>query len=77
MEKDKKEVKNKVNKKIIIPIIVLIVLLIICAILFLLNKNDKSYEIEVVTEFSYFKLYENEKYGVIDTKRECINRTKV
>lgn len=77
MEKDKKEVKNEANKKIIIPIIALIVLIVTCSIVFLLIQNDKSYEIETVTEFSYFKLYENEKYGVIDTKRECINRAKV
>lgn len=76
MKRNKEEVKNKANKRITISITALIVL-IISVIIFLVMQNDKNYEIEVVTEFSYFKLYENEKYGVIDTKRECINRAKI
>lgn len=78
MKKQKKEVKNGENKmkRIIVPIITLIILSLICVLLFVLKQN-KSYEIEVITQFSYFKLYENEKYGVIDNKRKYISRTKI
>lgn len=78
MKKEKKEVKNEENKmkRIIVPIITLIILSLICVLFFVLKQN-KSYEIEVITRFSYFKLYENEKYGVIDNKRKYISRTKI
>ena len=49
-------------------IVFLVIVLIVCALgMILLNKiNDKSYKLEEVAKFSYFKLYEDGKYGVID-----------
>lgn len=53
-------------KKIILFIIVCLIILTIATIA--INKlNDKSYKLEEVNNFSYFRLYENEKYGVIDS----------
>lgn len=65
---EKKEVKNKKQRKIWIIVPILLILATIITI-FLIKQNDKNYEIETITQFSYFKLYENEKYGVIDAKR--------
>lgn len=78
MEKEKIEVKNKENKKIkiIIPIITLFILITIFIIFFLIKQNNKNYEIEEITQFSYFKLYENEKYGVIDTSGNILVEPK-
>ena len=60
MKEEKNEVKNKkINKSIIVlPIIVII---IIASFIFYKMYTDTSYELEEVTQFSYFKLYENEK----------------
>ena len=60
------KIKNKNSKKIFL-LVLIIVTAIAIAFLFMNQKIDKDYEIEQVTQFSYFKLYENEKYGVIDT----------
>lgn len=57
------------NVKIIAPIIVVLIILtsiIIGAII--INSNNKTYELEKIDKYSYFKLYKNEKYGVIDDK---------
>ena len=75
MKEEKNEVKNKkINKSIIVlPIIVII---IIASFIFYKMYIDTSYELEEVTQFSYFKLYENEKYGVIDTKGNILVEAK-
>lgn len=73
MEKE----ENKKNKKVllvILPIIFIISSILILVFLFC-NKNN-SYEIEEVTNFSYFKLYENEKYGVIDAQGNILIEAK-
>ena len=57
---------NKKNKKVFLLMLIVVVAIAI-AYLIMSKKLDKNYEIEQVTQFSYFKLYENEKYGVIDT----------
>ena len=60
---------NKKKQISIISISISIVILMVLAIIvFLININDKDYEIEEVRNFLYFKLYENNKYGVIDKK---------
>lgn len=78
MKKDKKEVKNKAIKKryIIVPIIILSIIIIV-GFVFWQKQNDKSYKLETITQFSYFKLYENEKYGVIDSMRKYFSRAKI
>ena len=66
----KKLNKQKIKKEnIIIPIIIILILLIAFFIYIIVEKaNSKDYSIEEITNFSYFKLYENQKYGVIDSK---------
>lgn len=57
------------KKKNIIILIVIIILILIGASYFLFNKikeEKKKYEIENITEYNYFVLKENDKYGVID-----------
>lgn len=72
MKEDKKEVEIKGNKiKYIIPIIILIISILI--FMFVKDKKDKDYEIEEIAQFSYLKLYEDNKYGVIDDKRKYFN----
>lgn len=75
MEEEIKEQENKKIKKsiIVLPIIVIV---IIAGLIFYKMYTDKSYEIEEITQFSYFKLYENEKYGVIDAKGNIIVEAK-
>ncbi len=70
MEHKKRKVENgKRNKTaIVLFAIILMGVLITVGVILWLKHIDKSYEIETITEFSYFKLLENEKYGVIDTK---------
>ncbi len=64
---------NKSNKKflkifLICTIIVIIVIAIAVAGYIIYNmQTDISYELEEVGQYKYLKLYENEKYGVIDT----------
>lgn len=70
MEKENNKLENKKKNKIVIivAILTIIFILIIGGILFWREYIDRSYEVETITEFSYFKIYENEKYGVIDRK---------
>ena len=77
MEEEKNVVENKKIKKsiIVLPIIV-IAIIILAGLIFFRIYTDKSYEIEEVTQFSYFKLYENEKYGVIDAKGNILVEPK-
>ena len=73
MQEGKKD--KKIRKGIIIlPIIVIIT--IITSFVFWKIYTDKSYEIEEIIQFSYFKLYENEKYGVIDVNGNIIIEPK-
>ena len=58
-------------KKIIGLIIVFFIILIFSFIAIRIT-SDNNYEIENVTNFSYFKLYEDEKYGVIDASGNVI-----
>lgn len=68
-EKTKVKKQSKKNKTIFIIAPIIIIIAIIAIFIFWKIYTDKSYEIEEVTQFSYFKLYENEKYGVIDSNR--------
>lgn len=64
MEKKEEVGKNKKNIIIIISILVLIAIMVVVGI-FIMNKKD--YKLEEVTNFSYFRIFENNQYGVIDT----------
>lgn len=48
---------------IIIPLLLIIVVFIVIGII---TNNNLKYEIEEVSEYNYFKLYKDGKYGVID-----------
>ena len=61
----------KIFKGIIATIIV-VVLIIIIALVIKSNMNNNKYELEKIEKYSYFKLYKNEKYGVIDEKGNTI-----
>jgi hypothetical protein len=59
-------------KKKIIAILVILAVIIVSIIGIIKVKSDKSYTLEKVEKYSYFKLYKNEKYGVIDTDGNII-----
>ena len=60
-------------KKIMIVIIAcLIILTVTLIIIKKLEGKGYEYEIEEIKNFYYFKLYENEKYGVIDASGNII-----
>lgn len=48
---------------IIVPVVIIVVAIVLVGIM---TSNKLKYEIEDVAEYNYFKLYQNEKYGVID-----------
>lgn len=64
------------NSKKIILIIVIFIVLILGGIFIYNQYMDKSYTIEKVDEFSYFILYEDEKYGVINSEGKIIVEPK-
>lgn len=75
MEKDQQ--KSKTKKGVIILFsIICILLLVITGIYIVMKNNNMDYEIEEIITFSYFKLYENEKYGVIDAKGNILIECK-
>lgn len=74
---EKEEVQKVRGKKgNIILLIIALVILVIMGIVFWKVTIDKHYEIETITEISYVKLYENEKYGVMDIKGNILVEPK-
>ena len=65
------------NKRKALIIVILIIIIGVIGI-FKLNqeKNKKKYEIEEISEYKYFLLYENDKMGVIDTNGKVIIEPK-
>lgn len=64
---------------IIITIILISIIIISIAGYFVAQKiqeENRKYEIETISEYKYFVLKENDKYGVIDTKGNKIIETK-
>lgn len=69
----KKETRKKSKKLFIIPMILVILICIFILLgLWWWNHFDKTYQIEEVTDFSYFRLYENKKYGVLDKEANVL-----
>lgn len=67
MEKIAEVIKeNKLKTGIIIGILLIVIGMGI-SMCFYLDYQNKQYEVEEVTSFSYYLLYENKKMGVIDT----------
>lgn len=71
----KKENKKKGLKNTIVIILVIVIFLLVGFIVWR-KYIDKTYKIEDIKEFSYFKLYQNEKYGVIDKKATVLVEPK-
>lgn len=65
------------NKRRALIIVILIIIIVLIGI-FKLNqeKNKRKYEIEEISEYKYFLLYENNKMGVIDTNGKVIIEPK-
>ena len=66
------------KKKSIIILIVILIIAILVSTYFIIKKTqeaNRKYEIETVSEYKYFVVKEDEKYGVIDSKQN--NRNKI
>ena len=67
----------KKKNVLIISIILIIVVLAISGYLVIKNKEkNREYEVEKISEYKYFVVKENGKYGVIDTKGNKIIEPK-
>ena len=67
------------KKKSIIIITIISIIVIAIAGYFIaqeIQKENRKYEIETISEYKYFVLKENDKYGVIDTKGNKIIEAK-
>lgn len=69
---ENKDSKKSIKKWIILAVVLLILILSGVAITIYVINSDISYEIEEVSQFNYFKLYENKKYGIIDRSGKTI-----
>ena len=54
---------------IVVPIVIILVAIVLVGVM---ANNKLKYEIEDVSEYNYFKLYQSEKYGVIDKSGNVI-----
>lgn len=57
---------KKIKKIAIILIAIIFIIAVVATAIIIMNLKDKEYELEKIEKYSYFKLYQNEKYGVID-----------
>ena len=67
------------KKKSIIFIVILVIIMIVISGYFVvknIQKENRKYEIETISEYKYFVLKENDKYGVIDSKGNKIIEAK-
>ena len=69
---ENKQSKKNIKKWIILAAILLILIAIGTMTTMYIINSDISYEIEEITQFNFFKLYENKKYGVIDRSGNII-----
>ena len=68
-----KKVSNAKSKKVgIIIVLVILIIAVMLGVLLYFSMTDKSYEVEEVGEHQYFKLYEQEQYGIIDKNGNII-----
>ena len=72
---------EKINIKMLVIVLLVIAIIggVIFAVLKITNsKIDKSYELEMVaeSEYKYFIVYTNQKYGVINQRGEMIVENK-
>ena len=67
------------KKKSIIFIVILVIIMIVISGYFVvknIQKENRRYKIETISEYKYFVLKENDKYGVIDSKGNKIIEAK-
>ena len=66
------------KKGIILAIILVIFIIGVLATFFIIKiqNGNTDYQIEKIEKYSYFKLYENEKYGIIDENGNTIIEAK-
>lgn len=62
---------HKIQIGIIVAVLVLIIAIVIGIFVYRDNQN-KEYQVEEISEYKYYLLYENGKMGVIDTKGNVI-----
>lgn len=68
-----KKVLNFVkNNKIQVILIVLVLILLEIGVYLFFNYKNKQYYVAEISQYNYYKLNENNKYGVINTKGEVI-----
>lgn len=68
---------EKKSIKILILVAAIIILGVIASVIFInIQNSNTDYTIEKVTSFNYFKIYINEKYGVIDSNGNIIIEPK-
>lgn len=72
MKKILEFIKNHKGKVAIIVTSILVVTIVILSIFLYSNYKKKQYQVEEVSKYDYYVLYENEKMGVIDTKGNVI-----
>lgn len=72
MNAEVKEEKNPKIKKMIIGISLFLIFIIVSSIIYFINLQIEKYDTEEISEFIYFTLYKNQKYGVIDKSGNVI-----
>lgn len=70
--KEEKRQKLNIKKFLLIFLIILVAVIAVVIAIMLLKEKSYEYNVEEVTEFSYFTLYQNQKYGVIDKNGNII-----
>ena len=64
--------KTNLKKRIVIILFIIIGILMVALITNIIEKKNKKYQIEEISEYKYFVVKEDNKYGVINTKGEKI-----
>ena len=66
------------KKRIVVTSLIILIILAVVALVFYYKKNEekKDYAIEEITEYSYFIVKENEKYGVINRNGDKVIENK-
>lgn len=75
-KKEEKIQKSNVKKFLLIFFIILFLAIVLVTSTIIIKEKMYKYDLEEVTEFSYFTLYQNQKYGVIDKQGNIIVEAK-
>lgn len=63
---------GKIIKSVIIGIVIIALVILLISIYNYIQDNKNNYKIEEIQEYLYFKLYKNEKYGVINKNGDVL-----